>query len=164
MRNKFLNIPKSKYNTLKKHESLVALDSNFDKNLIKKLEQGFLFHTSGKLEEARCIYEEILNLNPRHFQALKLLGTLSVQLKKYENAVGLFGKALCVFKDEADVYNNLGIALKELKRFDQAAASFAQAIKIKSDYSEAYRPARARRCATSTQPRVLQFPAGRIRR
>jgi tetratricopeptide (TPR) repeat protein/ADP-heptose:LPS heptosyltransferase len=103
----------------------------------KLLQQGLTFHQQGNLTEAQVIYEQILNIQPDHFDALQLLGVLSAQIKKYSKAVEFLSKALQINPKHAKVCNNYGIALKELKRFDEAIASYDQAIAINPDYIDA---------------------------
>ena len=103
----------------------------------KLLQQGLTFHQQGNLTEAQVIYEQILNIQPDHFDALQLLGVLSAQIKKYSKAVEFLSKALKINPKHAKVCNNYGIALKELKRFDEAIASYDQAIAINPDYIDA---------------------------
>jgi Tfp pilus assembly protein PilF len=101
------------------------------------LQQGLTFHQQDNLTEAQVIYEQILNIQPDHFDALQLLGVLSAQIKKYSKAVEFLSKALQINPKHAKVCNNYGIALKELKRFDEAIASYDQAIAINPDYIDA---------------------------
>ena len=37
------------------------------------LQQGLALHQAGNLDQARAIYEEIVRINPRNFDALQLL-------------------------------------------------------------------------------------------
>ena len=50
----------------------------------------------------------------------------------------MFGKAIRVDPNVADVHNNRGAALKELRRLDEAVASYDRAIALKPDFTEAY--------------------------
>ena len=103
----------------------------------KLLQQGLTFHQQGNLTEAQVIYEQILNIQPNHFDALQLLGVLSAQIKKYSKAVEFLSKALKINPKHAKACNNYGVALKELKRFDEAITSYDQAIAINPDYIDA---------------------------
>ena len=102
------------------------------------LQQGLALHQAGNLDQARAIYEEIVRINPRNFDALQLLATLAAQTGEYEKAVELFTRVLAVHPDNAALLNNCGVALFELKRLDEALARYARAIAIKPDYAEAH--------------------------
>ena len=101
-------------------------------------QQGIALHQQGNFPEAQVIYEQVLLMQPNHFDALQLLGVLFAQVKKYPQAVEFLSKALEINPNHAGAYSNRGIALKELKQFDEALASYDQAILIKPDYLDAY--------------------------
>jgi Tfp pilus assembly protein PilF len=128
-------------------------------------------HQQGKLEDAGRLYTVILQSNPRHFDALHMLGTLHFQqgayaeadkllsealrikehpfafsnygsvqakLKRFEEALTSYDRALALKPDYADALNNRGNVLKELKRFNEALASYDRALDLKPDYAEAH--------------------------
>jgi len=114
---------------------------NYSTDLIRvevKLRQGLFLHKSDKLLEAESIYQEILKINPKHFDALQLLGAIALQFKQYDRAIELLNSALKIHKKNASVYNNLAIALLELDRFEEALTSLEKAIKLQKDFSDAY--------------------------
>ena len=104
-------------------------------SLVKK---GMSLHQQGNLEEAQVIYEQILNSEPDHFDALQLLGVLFAQIKKYSQSVKLLSNALKINPNHPGTYSNRGISLKELRFFDEALSSFDQAIAINPDYGDAH--------------------------
>ena len=102
------------------------------------ISQGLALHQNKKFEEAQAIYEQVLSIESNHFDALNLLGALSVQNKKYTKAIECLNKALQINPHHAASYSNHGIALKEFMRFEEALASFDKAISIKPDFALAY--------------------------
>ena len=102
------------------------------------IKQGLALHQKGKYGEAQAIYEQALEIQDDHFDALQLLGALSAQTKQLTKAVDYLTKALQINPDHAACYSNRGIALKELGRLNEALASYDQAISIKPDYADAY--------------------------
>ena len=58
-------------------------------------------------------------------------------LKRFDDALASYDRALAIKPDYAEALNNRGVALQELKRFDDALASFDRALAIKPDYAEA---------------------------
>jgi len=101
-------------------------------------QQGIALHQQGNFPEAQVIYEQVLLIQPNHFDALQLLGVLFAQVKKYPQAVEFLSKALEINPNHAGAYSNRGNALKELSRFDEALASYDQAIGIDPNHAGAY--------------------------
>ena len=61
--------------------------SSQSKAFSQLLKKGFIYHQSGNLSKAEKIYNEILNKDPKNFDALQLKATLLYQNKKYEEAL-----------------------------------------------------------------------------
>ena len=110
---------------------------NHHSSLDSLLQKGFSFHQQGELNEAKKIYVGILAKNPKHFNALQLLGTLYIQLGDFKNAKVLFEKAISVDKTNASVFNNLGIAFKNLNELKKALECYSKAIDIDNRYIDA---------------------------
>lgn len=102
------------------------------------VQQALALHKEGRLAEAKALYEEIVKLEPRHFDALHLLGVIPFQRRNPEVAVALMGKALELNPNSAAAHSNRGCALNQLDRFDEALASCDRAIALRPDYAEAY--------------------------
>ncbi len=100
--------------------------------------QGLALHQQGKLNAAKAIYEKVLAIQANTFDALQLLGALSVQTKQFTKAVDFLTKALRINPNYAEAYYNRGIALQKLNRLDEALTSYDSAISIKPDHAEAY--------------------------
>jgi len=82
------------------------------------LEKALALHRSGQLAEAAALYREILRQNPRHADALHLLGVVQTQRKNLSAAVDLFDRALAIKPDHAEALNNRrpGIRLISLQK------------------------------------------------
>ncbi len=100
--------------------------------------QGLASHQQGQLAQAQAMYEKILKIQPRHFDALHLSGVIAYQAKKYSLAVNLIRQAIEINPNIAEAYSNRGLALQELKQFDVAVASYDKAIALKPDLADAY--------------------------
>jgi protein O-GlcNAc transferase len=85
-------------------------------------------HNNGRLVEAERIYRQILRQNPRHADALLMLGVLAAQLQHHDAAVEWLRQSIAVKPDSAPAHNNLGNILATTGRYDQAIAEFQQAI------------------------------------
>jgi len=60
------------------------------------------------------------------------------ELRRIEEALASYDKAVALKPDYAEVYSNRGIALHDLKRSEEALASYDRAIALQPDYAEAY--------------------------
>jgi protein O-GlcNAc transferase len=109
-----------------------------DMVLHDKYKQGLVLHQQGKVADAAIIYLDVLRQQPDHFDALHLLGLISLQTKNPKIAVELITRAIEVNANFAAAHNNLGAALLELKRPREALASCEKAIGLMPDYAEAY--------------------------
>ncbi|MES2356455.1 MAG: tetratricopeptide repeat protein [Pseudomonadota bacterium] len=95
-------------------------------------------HEAGRLPEAETIYQQILQLEPGHADALHLVGVIAHQEGRNEIAIDFLSKAIAVDSSVAIYHSNLGSAYRALKRFDEAIVSYKQALTIKPDYADAH--------------------------
>jgi predicted O-linked N-acetylglucosamine transferase (SPINDLY family) len=103
-----------------------------------KLSEAVGLHRQGKLEPAIALYSDILRIEPRHFDAIHLLGVIADQMKNHQLAVDLIDQAIAINSSNADAYFNRGNALKELGRLEAAIASYDKAILLNPRYINAY--------------------------
>ena len=59
------------------------------------------------------------------------------ELRRFDEALESYNKAISIKPDYAEVFNNRGSTLQEMKHFDEALMSFGKAISLKSDFSDA---------------------------
>jgi tetratricopeptide (TPR) repeat protein len=102
-----------------------------------KLRSALALHQAGQLEQAAVLYREILRSEPRHFEALQLLGTLAAQQSDPAAALKLFEAALLLNPDHADLLNNRGYVLRALHRPEEALASLDRALAMAPDFADA---------------------------
>ena len=102
------------------------------------LAQALALHHKGELAQTQALYEQILKIQPKRFDALHLLGVIAAQTRNSERAVELISRAIEINPNSAVAYSNLGNAFKELKQHEAAMQSFDRAIALKPDYAEAY--------------------------
>src|SRR4051794_10647384 len=72
---------------------------------------GRAAHLQGDLASAERIYGEVLQRQPRHFDALYQLGIIALQMGRLERGVELLRKAITLNANVAVVHLNLGNAL-----------------------------------------------------
>ena len=100
--------------------------------------QGLALHRSGRLDEAAQRYLGALALDPRHFDALHMLGVLFIQAGQLEQGKELIEGALGIRPDVAAAHANLANALNSLKRHEDALASCERAIALEPDFADAH--------------------------
>ena len=81
-------------------------------SVAERLQEGLSHHQSGRLNEAKSIYQSILRIDPRHNDSLHLLGVVAHQRGRHEIAVEYFHKAMALSGPAASALNNLGTSLR----------------------------------------------------
>jgi len=95
-------------------------------------------HQAGQLDEAEQLYQQILQANPYHADALHLLGVLISQRGHNDLAVSYIERALIVKPHVAAFHNNLGFSFQVLGRLDEAATHFQEALRLQPDFAMAH--------------------------
>jgi tetratricopeptide (TPR) repeat protein len=103
-----------------------------------KLNEAIALHQQGRFEQAIALYSDILRIEPRHFDAIHLLGVIADQMKNHQLAADLIDQAIAINSSNADAYFNRGNALKELNRLDAAVESYDKAIRLNPRYANAF--------------------------
>ena len=93
-------------------------------------------HRAGRLPEAGALYQQILQADPHHSDALHYLGVIASAEGRQRDAAELIGGALRI-RPTRTMHYNLGNALKALGELDGAAQSYRAALALKPDYAEA---------------------------
>ena len=102
------------------------------------MQQAKLALNESKLEEAKFLFQNILQAQPTHYKAHNNLGSILLKLGRLDEAEVSFKKAI-EYKPEFEVaYYNLGITQEKLDRLDEAETSYKKAIEYKLDYFEAH--------------------------
>ena len=101
---------------------------------------------SGKIEQARVLFESILKENPSHLKAIEYLGDIAGQNKSWDKALFYYKKLKQLQLDEANYYYKYGGALgmkaKEVNKFkalgmiDEIKSSFEKAIILDPKHKE----------------------------
>jgi len=107
-------------------------------NIEEKFEFAFSYHRQGHFANAKALYEEVLNVNPNHFNSLHLLGVLLFQSSEFENAHHLISKAISINPGSALAHLNLALVMLSMAKYQGALLSIDQALLLKRDYPEAY--------------------------
>ena len=101
-------------------------------------EQAVKLHQHQCFAEAKDLYEQILRVNPKHFDATHLMGLMACQQKNHEVGLPLIHQAIAIDPWNAGPYSNLGVIYKDLNQLDQALMYQTKAIELDPGFSKAY--------------------------
>lgn len=102
-----------------------------------EFQQAVAHHVGGRLAQAEVIYRRILEADPKHFDALHLLGVIFHQTARNTEAVEYIRGAIEINDAQPAAHSNLGLALLALKLPNEALASFGRALAIDGRYVDA---------------------------
>lgn len=86
--------------------------------------------SAGRQSEARDNLQQLLKIDPNHFDALHVLGVLAYQDGNYDEAESLIRRALDVNGGFSEAHYNLGNVLRRQGRLQEAAASYRKALEL----------------------------------
>lgn len=95
------------------------------------------FHQRGELARAEHLYREILRQQPRHAEALNMLGVIGCQSGQAQGGAELIRRALALEPGNADFHNNLGQALLQSGDVATARTAFEAALAARRRFPEA---------------------------
>ncbi|MBV9560131.1 MAG: tetratricopeptide repeat protein [Bradyrhizobium sp.] len=105
---------------------------------------GLLLHRAGRLEEARLQFERLAEMpagasasvQPHEVRAY--LGSVLVDLRRFDQALVHYLKAIEIKPDHVAALNDAGLALTSLRRPGEALELFARALSIAPDLAELF--------------------------
>lgn len=97
------------------------------------MQAGISHYRAGALDEARVLYERVLRIEPKHPDALHLLGLVWCAKGDSKKGIQLIRRAIAYFPRFPDALSNLGFVLQSLGREEEALASFDKALAIMPD-------------------------------
>ena len=92
----------------------------------------------GRLEEAKGVYETILELHATHAAAAINLGTIHYNEKDFAGAERLYRQATEADPEYALAFFDLGNVLDEQQRLDEAIAAYERALTLVPQYADAH--------------------------
>jgi len=99
--------------------------------MVSKLSKIFDLIKTNKLQEAKNICFDSLNLNNKDPEVLNVYAIVLFQLKEYQEAIENWKKAVNLNPQYFHAYTNLGNALSILKKYEEALEQFDKASKIR---------------------------------
>jgi predicted O-linked N-acetylglucosamine transferase (SPINDLY family) len=102
------------------------------------LAQALKDHQNGQFDRAERSYRTVLGKNPKHGDALNLLGMLLAQTGRDEEGAELMRRAIAIAPNFAPLHANLGETYRRQKKFDLALAALKRAIALDPRFPEAH--------------------------
>lgn len=103
------------------------------------LPEAIQHHQAGRLRKADAIYQQILQIQPDHADALHLSGLVNHQLGKHDLAYARIKQAIAHNPMAAQFHNNLGEVCRALNRPEEALVCYVKALSLQPDFPEAHR-------------------------
>lgn len=85
-------------------------------------------HRAGQLAQAESLYQQVLKTNPKHADALHMLGVVYYQTNRAEQAVNVISQALAINPKNTDYLNHYALSLRAANQPEAAIKSFQQAV------------------------------------
>jgi predicted O-linked N-acetylglucosamine transferase (SPINDLY family) len=102
------------------------------------LQEAMRLHTAGRLDAARSLYEQILSIEPAHFDATHLLGVVRAQAGDPRGAIKLLAAAVQMQPGNAAAHVNYGQALLDAGKAEAALTTFQRAMTLAPRMAEPY--------------------------
>src|SRR5215469_11770146 len=102
------------------------------------LQRAVGLHKAGRLPEAERLYGEVLELDPRDFDALHMLGVIAGQTRRPQRAVEFLERAVASRADVAAAHGNLARALTAVDRLEEAVLAQDHAMSLSPAGADAY--------------------------
>ena len=118
---------------IRKEAKDTAVTSSRDEYLI-----GVLFARQGRYRDALPHLRRATLLDPEHFSAWFVRGTVHLSLEQNELAAMCFGSCAALRKDYAPAWLNRGLAYSRLRFFDQACDDYDRALRLDPGLADVY--------------------------
>jgi predicted O-linked N-acetylglucosamine transferase (SPINDLY family) len=101
-------------------------------------DEAIQLHQNGKIQEAKYLYEKLLDLDSKNVEAIHYLGLIEYQSGNYETAIQWIQKAIIIKPDWAEAHCHIALAYKETSKYDEAINALNIAININPYYGAAH--------------------------
>ena len=101
------------------------------------LQAALEHHRAGRLAQAKVLYQQILQTEPDHPDALHYLGAIASNEGRHQQAVELIGRAASI-RPSRSMHYNLGNAFKALGRLEEAEQRLLTAKQLAPENVDVY--------------------------
>jgi tetratricopeptide (TPR) repeat protein len=101
-------------------------------------EQAQLAQQTGQTQQAQRLYEQLLQLNPEHVEAMHLLGLLLAQQGRLSETLTWFERAVRIEPENVAIQTNLGNVYKQLGDLSKALMHYEHAIALNPQAIDAH--------------------------
>lgn len=117
----------------------ISADNENSLTLPQIIQLAIQHHHAGRLRRAEAIYQQVLQIQPNHPDALHLLGLIHHQIGQHDQAYTLISKAISVNPTVANFHNNLGEVCRALNKLGEANICYEQALSLQPVFPEVHR-------------------------
>ncbi|NES03559.1 MAG: tetratricopeptide repeat protein, partial [Okeania sp. SIO2F4] len=111
------------------------MENQTSENLLNSAVKNY---QKGNLKLAAKICKKILERDRQNWQSLHLLGVIAGLEGQPKEAVLYFDKAVKLNPNNAEIYSNFGLALKDSQQPEAAIEYYQKAIELQPNYAEPY--------------------------
>jgi tetratricopeptide (TPR) repeat protein len=101
-------------------------------------DEAVVHHRAGRLDEAKQLYQQILDIDPHHAKVHHLLGLIAYRTGALEEAVELLSQATRENKTQPTYWFNLGVVLQKQGKEHEALSAYEHALTLHPQYPEAH--------------------------
>jgi tetratricopeptide (TPR) repeat protein len=94
---------------------------------------GNAYYYIERYDDAKRVFDTILNLHPNDPHALNSRGIIHSKLGRHEEALGDYDRALELMPNNATILMNRGVAYYDLKRDEEALDNYNRSLQIRPD-------------------------------
>jgi protein O-GlcNAc transferase len=106
--------------------------------LTQAMQRALALYSSREWVKAEQVCRMIVSAQAANFDALNLLGIITAQTRRPQEAAEFLGRAVALRRNEPTAHNNYGNVLRDLARFEDALRSYNRAIQLNPNYAEAH--------------------------
>jgi len=99
-----------------------------------KFELAVAHHRAGRLSDAARGYQEILQIQPEHVNAMHMLGLVLYQAGQHQQSLELFSRAFSGKQSDPGYHVDYGLALAAARQIGAAMVCYRRAINLQPDY------------------------------
>ncbi len=95
-------------------------------------------HRRGRLDDARLLYDRLLEACPDHADLLHFRGVLDHQQGRPDEAIARIRRSIALRPEHPDFRNNLGNVYREIDRDSEAEAEYRAALRAREGFADAH--------------------------